>query len=52
MSPDCAALQLTPDECAEYLTPATPPDGAGWLLVAIVLFAILAAIKASYGGDA
>lgn len=42
MDQDCAALQITPAECAELLAPAAPPDGAGWLILAMLLFAVLA----------
>lgn len=50
MTEDCAALQLTPAECEEWLTPAPPPDGAGWLAIAMVLALALAVIVATDEG--
>lgn len=38
---DCVALQIPPSACAELLTPAPPPDGAGWLILAMILAAAL-----------
>jgi hypothetical protein len=46
MNADCATLQLTPAECAEWLAPMPMPDGMGWLLVAMALAAILGGLLA------
>lgn len=47
---DCTTLQLTPAECAEFLTPVEAPAGAGWLIVALALACVLALLLA--GDDA
>jgi hypothetical protein len=42
--PDCVTLQLAPADCAALLAPEAPPEGAGWLILAILLAAVAGAL--------